>query len=143
MAGIKISELDHVHLYGADPAAAAIWYERVLGLVVHPSSARRDPSNMVYLATPRGHYCASFFKGRPPSDGDHTSAFRVTGSTFMAFGDGLPDSDIVGRNGNLLGREDAADHGLAWSYYFRDPDGNHLEITTYDHVRVRRWFSGN
>ena len=25
------------------------------------------------------------------------------------------------------------DHDLAFSYYFQDPDGNHLELTTYDH----------
>jgi catechol 2,3-dioxygenase-like lactoylglutathione lyase family enzyme len=142
MAGIKVSALDHVHLYGADPQAAAAWYGRVLGLVVHPSSARRDPGRMVYLATARGQYCATFFKGTPPSDGDHTTAFRVSGSVFAAFGDGLPDPEILGRDGKPLGRAAADDHGLAWSYYFQDPDGNHLEITSYDHARVRAWFTG-
>ena len=34
---------------------------------------------------------------------------------------------------------EAADHELAFSYYFQDPDGNHLELTTYDHETVRRW----
>ena len=143
MVGIKVSDLDHVHLYGANPKAAAEWYKRVLGLVIHPSSAMRDASNMVYLATPRGKYCASFFKGKPPSDGDHTTAFRVPGSVFIDFGDALPDEDIATKDGSLLQRKDAADHGLAWSYYFQDPDGNHLEITTYDHDRVRRWFAGD
>jgi catechol-2,3-dioxygenase len=28
------------------------------------------------------------------------------------------------------------DHGLAWSLYFADPDGNPYEITTYDHAAV-------
>ena len=41
------------------------------------------------------------------------------------------------RSGVPLQRSDADDHGLAWSYYFVDPDGNHLEITTYDHEPVR------
>lgn len=142
MAGIVVSALDHVHLYGADPQAAAVWYGRVLGLQVHPSSKIRDPSRMVYLATARGQYCATFFKGTPPSDGDHTTAFRVTGTVFAAFGDGLPDPDILGRDGTPLTRDQADDHGPAWSYYFQDPDGNHLEITSYDHARVRAWFSG-
>ncbi|WP_049643639.1 VOC family protein [Candidatus Rhodobacter oscarellae] len=141
MAGIQVSALDHVHLYGADPQAAAGWYNRVLGLVVHPSSSLRDPARSVYLATPRGQYCATFFKGVPPSDGDHTTAFRVSGSVFAAFGDGLPDGDILGRSGAPLRRDEADDHGPAWSYYFQDPDGNHLEITTYDHERVRKWFA--
>lgn len=139
--GIKISALDHVHLYGKDPEAAAAWYARVLGLVIHPSSQIRDPSRAIYLATPRGHYCATFFKGQPSSDGDHTTAFRVTGSVFAEFGDALPDAEIMGRNGQALERGDAEDHGPAWSYYFQDPDGNHLEITTYDHQKVRDWFT--
>ena len=140
MTGIKVSALDHVHLYGADPQAAARWYERVLGLVVHPSSTIRDPEQAIYLATARGQYCATFFKGAPPNSGDHTTAFRVPGSFFIAFGDGLPDQDIVGRSGQLLRWSEADDHGPAWSFYFVDPDGNHLEVTTYDHAKVREWY---
>lgn len=139
--GIKVSALDHVHLYGKDPQAAAEWYGRVLGLQVHPSSARREPSRMVYLATARGQYCATFFKGSPPSDGDHTTAFRVPGSAFIAFAQALPDPEILGRDGQPLEPCSADDHGLAWSLYFQDPDGNHLELTTYDHQRVRDWFA--
>ena len=35
-----VSALDHVHLYVADPQAAADWYTRVLGLQIHPSTAQ-------------------------------------------------------------------------------------------------------
>ncbi len=141
MTGITVSALDHVHLYAADPLAAADWYGRVLGLVVHPTSSIRDPDRAIYMATARGQYCATIFRGAPPSDGDHTSAFRVPGTTFIAFAEGLPDPDIANRHGGLLQRTEAADHGPAWSFYFRDPDGNHLEITTYDHQLVRDWFA--
>ena len=135
---IEVAALDHVHLYVADPDAAAEWYGRVLGLKVLPSSARLSGGK--YMATPRGQYCATIFKGKPPSDGDHTSAFRVNGRTFIAFGEALPHEDVAGRKGTLLERGEAADHSLAWSYYFQDPDGNHLEVTTYDHQIVRDWF---
>ena len=140
MTGIKVSALDHVHLYVADPTAAAEWYGRVLGLEIHPSSKVLKGKSSLYMATPRGQYCATIFKGKPPSDGDHTTAFRVPGTVFIEFGEGLPDPDIAARGAGLLQTGEAADHGLAWSYYFRDPDGNHLEITTYDHQRVRDWF---
>ncbi|MEM6637655.1 MAG: VOC family protein [Pseudomonadota bacterium] len=136
---IEISALDHVHLYVADPDAAADWYGRVLGLMVLPSSARLGGGK--YMATPRGQYCATIFKGRPPSDGDHTTAFRVTGRVFMAFGDALPRPEISARTGAALQPSEAADHDLAFSFYFQDPDGNHLEITTYDHAPVRRWLA--
>ncbi|QMU59197.1 MAG: hypothetical protein GKR98_13955 [Boseongicola sp.] len=135
---IEVASLDHVHLYVADPDAAADWYGRVLGLKVLPSSARLSGGK--YMATSRGQYCATIFHGRPPSDGDHTSAFRVNGRTFIAFGDALPNDDVVGRKGEILERREAADHALVWSYYFQDPDGNHLEVTTYDHQIVRDWF---
>ncbi|MEM6895941.1 MAG: VOC family protein [Pseudomonadota bacterium] len=134
---VEISSLDHVHLYVADPEAAAAWYNRVLGLRVLPSSARLSGGK--YMATPRGQYCATIFTGRPPSDGDHTTAFRVTGRVFIAFGEQLPHGDVRARSGAPLSASDAADHDLAFSYYFQDPDGNHLELTTYDHDPVRNW----
>ncbi|MDX8348910.1 VOC family protein [Cognatiyoonia sp. IB215446] len=134
---VEISALDHVHLYVADPEAAAAWYCRVLGLQVLPSSKRLNGGK--YMATPRGQYCATIFSGKPPSDGDHTTAFRVMGRVFMDFGEQLPHADVSGRSGELLQATDAADHDLAFSYYFQDPDGNHLELTTYDHGPVRTW----
>lgn len=135
---IEIAALDHVHLYVADPDAAANWYGRILGLQVLSSSKRLSGGK--YMATPRGQYCATIFQGKPPSDGDHTTAFRVSGRGFMQFGDMLPHDEVICRNGERLRSEHAADHELAFSYYFQDPDGNHLEITTYDHEPVRQWF---
>jgi catechol 2,3-dioxygenase-like lactoylglutathione lyase family enzyme len=137
--GVEVSALDHVHLYVADVQQAAAWYGRVLGLRIHPSSARLGERGLdaVYMATARGQYCATIFRGTPPSDGDHTTAFRVTGTVFLAFGEKLDGLRLSNRRGELLLRDDADDHGLAWSYYFADPDGNHLELTTYDHQRVR------
>ncbi|MEM9248420.1 MAG: VOC family protein [Pseudomonadota bacterium] len=138
---VAVAALDHVHLYVADPDAAAAWYGRILGLQVLPSSARLIGGK--YMATPRGQYCATIFKGAPPSDGDHTTAFRLMGRGFIQFGESLPNAEIAGRHGGPLARHEADDHGLAWSYYFQDPDGNHLEVTTYDHAMVRSWFHGS
>ncbi|MDX8354033.1 hypothetical protein [Cognatiyoonia sp. IB215182] len=36
-----------------------------------------------------------------------------------------------------------ADHDLAFAYCSQDPDGNHLELTTYDHEPVRMWLKCN
>lgn len=139
--GIEVAALDHVHLYVADPNAAAQWYGRVLGLQVMPSSGdgTRGSKRPLYMATPKGQYCASIFVGKPPSDGDHTTAFRVPGRTFIAFGEALETINVASRQGPQLTALEAADHGLAFSYYFADPDGNHLELTTYDHPKVRTW----
>lgn len=144
ITGIEVSALDHVHLYVADPPAAAEWYGRVLGLQVLTSSGDGTAGSKrpLYMATPRGQYCASIFVGKPPSDGDHTTAFRVPGRTFIAFGDALESINVASRKGPPLTTLEADDHGLAFSYYFKDPDGNHLELTTYDHPKVRAWLEG-
>ncbi|MEP2531430.1 VOC family protein [Shimia sp.] len=138
---IKVEALDHVHLYAADTDAAADWYGRVLGLRVLPSSRRLKDGK--YMATPGGQYCATIFVGKPPSDGDHTTAFRVSGQTFIQFAQTLPHPDVIARNGRPLRVQDAEDHQLAFSFYFQDPDGNHLEVTTYDHTPVRDWVTSN
>ena len=138
---INISALDHVHLYAPDIEATAAWYGRILGLKVLDASKRLG-SRGLYLTTPKGQYCATLFTGTPPSDGDHTSAFRVPGTVFIAFGEALPHDEIVSRDGDLLRTEEADDHRLAFSYYFVDPAGNHLEVTTYDHDKVRAWKAG-
>ncbi len=138
---VEVSALDHVHKYMSDPEAAVAWYGRVLGL--KPFATQRDAvtgAGGIYMATAAGQYCATFFRGVPPSDGDHTAAFRVSGKAFIAFGNALTDAEVPARGGGFLRRKDAADHELAFSYYFQDPDGNHLEITTYDHPKVRTWF---
>ena len=135
---IEVSALDHVHLYVADVQAATDWYHRILGLQVLGASKRLNQKG-AYLATPRGQYCATLFTGKPPSDGDHTTAFRVPGTNFIKFGASLPTADIRARTGAPLEADEAEDHALAFSYYFADPDGNHLEITTYDHDKVRAW----
>ena len=142
--GIKVSALDHVHIYVADLDAAVAWYGRILGLERHPSSSRLDRRGIdgVYMATARGQYCATLFVGKPPSDGDHTTAFRVPGRMFIAFGEALEQLGVPSRTGSVLRKGDNEDHLLAFSYYFQDPDGNHLEITTYDHAIVRDWSAG-
>ena len=61
----------------------------------------------------------------------------------MSFGEQLPHDDVTGRTGLPLQADEAADHELAFSYYFQDPDGNHLELTTYDHEPVRRWLNND
>ena len=94
---VEVAALDHVHLYAADPDVTAAWYQRVLGLKILPSSKKLHGA--YYLATSRGTYCATLFPGMPPSDGDHTTAFRVSGAAFIAFGEALLQADVLARNG--------------------------------------------
>lgn len=65
-------------------------------------------------------------------DRNATIAFRGPGSAFRTFVESLPHADIVGRDGTRLTAADCVDHGLSHSVYFTDPDGNRIELTTYD-----------
>jgi hypothetical protein len=63
-------------------------------------------------------------------------AFRVDGRAFLSFLDRLDHVVLRGDRARVK-RGDVVDHGNSFSIYFRDLDGNPLELTTYDHDPVR------
>lgn len=137
--------IDHVHLEVADRDAAADWYERVLGLVRHPALAAwaEDPMGPLVLAGGDGFPTLSLFARTPtPVSRDTTVAFRVSGDDFLAFREQLDGSGLKDGSGHPLTQDDLVDHGLSWSLYFVDPDGNRIELTTYDRDRVAAALQG-
>ena len=72
---------------------------------------------------------------------DATIAFRVSGQEFLDFVLDLPSLHLTHRSGRQLTAADVVDHNLTWSLYFIDPDGNRLEVMTYDSDRVRNGLS--
>ncbi len=133
MTGFTVDGLDHVHVRVHDRAAAAVWYHRVLGLVPAPEHRAwaEDPRGPLFLATPAGAHCLALFAGEPELVGDHTVAFRTDAGGFAAFLDRLGELTLTEGRGGPLTRDSVVDHGGAWSLYFRDPDGNRIELTTY------------
>lgn len=132
--GFAVEGLDHVHVRVRDREEAAAWYGRVLGLVA-PNAMRawaEDPRGPLFLATPAGAHCLALFAGAPETAGDHTVAFRTDAAGFAAFLDRLEGLALTEGRGGKLDRGDVVDHGGAWSLYFRDPDGNRIELTTYE-----------
>ncbi len=45
---------------------------------------------------------------------------------------------LGGPGGDRVTPEDVVDHGSSYSLYVAEPDGNPVEITTYDHRAVER-----
>ena len=136
VTNFKVDGLDHVHLAVRDRQEAAEWYGRVLGLVAaaeHGAWAE-DPGGPLFLATPAGAHCLALFAREPETSGDRTVAFRADGASFARFRDSLRSLDLCDRHGAPVGPGDVVDHGGAFSLYFCDPDGNRLELTTYEHV---------
>lgn len=131
----RVLGIDHVHVEVADRETAADWYRRVLGLVRDPAfdDWAADPMGPMMLSTPAGEpVLALFARDAKPSSRDSTVAFRVSGPAFRSFLGRLPSLGLVHRSGRPLAGDDVVDHGLSRSIYFPDPDGNPIEITTYD-----------
>ena len=66
-----------------------------------------------------------------------TVAFRVGGAGFISFLRRLDALEVAGADGGRLRAGDVVDHGYCFSVYFKDPDGNPYELTTYDYDHVR------
>jgi lactoylglutathione lyase len=123
---VELRRLDHVSLNVSDRPRSIAWYRDVLGLEQRGSSRHDD--GPVFM----GEFgaCVALFQAQVESP---DRAPESTGLRHVAF---------------MVGREDLAaaqerlrergvdfrfeDHGNAHSLYFPDPDGNVIELTTYE-----------
>ena len=132
--------LDHVELFVPDRRQAADWYARVLACLPIPGTERwaDDPRGPLMLSPDGGRTKLALFVGEPqgsrPTAGFHRVAFRLGGREWLAFVERLAELDLAeGANAARV-----VDHREAWSVYFTDPFGHHLEVTTYDAELVRQ-----
>ena len=124
----SVDRIDHVEVLVRDIDAAIRWYGDVLGLT---ELRRWDPEPVMIGAG--GTMLALFRAGAsaPPATGLPSLkgvgwrlvAWRTTKTGFEAAQRHLSEREIRFRG--------PIDHGVAWSIYFDDPDGNVLEITYY------------
>lgn len=132
LAPFRVERIDHVHVHVQNREAAAEWYETVLGLRRSEALAEwsADPDGPLMMTTADGQSHVALFQGRdtaPVDAGRHTIAFRTDGSGFTRF---------MTRLGSLGLDSHVVDHALSYSLYFADPDGNRIELTTYDYQYV-------
>ena len=132
--------VDHVELFVPDRGQAAQWYARVLGCRPVPGteSWATHSHGPLMISPDGGRTKLALFAGEPqgsrPTAGFHRVAFRLSGAEWLVF---------VARLSALgLGEDDGGarvvDHTGAWSVYFTDPFGHHLEVTTYESDLVRQ-----
>jgi catechol 2,3-dioxygenase-like lactoylglutathione lyase family enzyme len=131
--------LDHVELFVPDRTRAAEWYAQVLGCQPIPGTEdwAAHPQGPLMISPDGGHTKLALFAGEPqgsrPTAGFHRVAFRLSGEEWLAFVSRLTELGLAEGSGSTR----IADHGGAWSVYFTDPFGHHLEVTTYDVDLVR------
>jgi catechol-2,3-dioxygenase len=142
MAGFKMGTLDHMHLLVPDRFAAARWYHDQLGFEIIDQYRvwAEVPAGPLHISADGGQSALALFeRGKHPDFRvEKWVAFRVTAEQFVAFADGLAQSDIRDAKGNQLTRASVVDHDLCFAYYFQDPWGNPFELDCYEYEAVKR-----
>ena len=139
----KVDQIDHVELFVPDRREAARWYERTLGLSVLPQYEdwAEDPHGPLMISSDSGSTKLALFTGEPrrtrPTAGFHLVAFRVDGPGFLRFLEHVRTHSVHNDAGDEIHTLAPRDHGKAFSVYFNDPWGHHLEVTTYAAEWVR------
>jgi catechol 2,3-dioxygenase-like lactoylglutathione lyase family enzyme len=140
----RAQQIDHVEVWVSDRQAAAEWYLRVLGLTVveeyrHWSA---DPRGPLMISSDGGSTKIALFQRREPltsgTGGWRLTAFRADAAGFASFVRSLDALSLSDGGGRPVESRSVVDHDQALSVYFCDPDGNALELTTYEVAPARR-----
>lgn len=139
----RVLQIDHVELFVPDRHEAAGWYQRILGLDVVP--AYQDwaaaPGGPLMISSDGGSTKLALFEGQPqesrPTAGFHRVAFRVSADAFTDFLRRLGDMQLKESGGSPVTLDSVVDHEKAYSIYFCDPYGHHLELTAYEYEATR------
>ena len=121
-----VKAIDHVEVFVSDIAAAARWYEDVLGL---KEIARWEPEPVMIGAG--GTKLALFRRNSARAAG--AGPLKISeGWRRVAWLTDKPGFEAAKKHLEARGIHfNKQDHGKAQSIYFTDPDGNPLEITYY------------
>lgn len=120
----EILAFDHIHVFVQDRAAAQRWYASVMGLQPTRELAFwAVDGGPLTLQNASGTVHIALFE-RPLQPTRSTIALRVSGPAFRAW-----QAHLRSMAGLEVSEED---HQASVSLYFKDPDGNPYEITTYD-----------
>ncbi|HEY0947627.1 MAG TPA: VOC family protein [Opitutaceae bacterium] len=124
---------DHIELFVPDRAEAVAWYREWLGFAPMPEHAAWAAAGPIMLTCDGGRTMLALFTGEPqgsdPTRGWRRLALRAEAAEFLRFRERFRAS------GQSL--DGPVDHDKAWSFYFSDPWGNLLEVTTYEYLPVK------
>jgi catechol 2,3-dioxygenase-like lactoylglutathione lyase family enzyme len=123
---IQVAEIDHVALLVRDMPRAIQWYHDVLGMERRYQdvwTGTRDPVVMASGSVQLALFLPASDAHVPSHDRNEHVAFRVDGANFALARQFLDEQGIP---------VTLWDHQICRSLYFFDPDGNQIEITTFE-----------
>ena len=123
---MELQRLDHVSLNVGDRPRSIAWYRDVLGLEQRGEPRRDDwPVFMGEFGV-----CVALFQAQVDSPRRQSESTGLRHVAFMVGRDDLARAqERLDEHGVEFRFED---HGNAHSVYFPDPDGNEIELTTYE-----------
>jgi catechol 2,3-dioxygenase len=117
--------MSHIGIYVHDLRKMEDFYTRVLGFTVTDRGKVRGADIVFTSWDPKEHHQVALVNGRPKQlSFNHINqiSFRVTS---------VEDLQVIWqrlKNESDVTEMRPTDHGNAWSLYFRDPEGNRLEV---------------
>lgn len=125
----KLKAFDHIHVSVKDRKLAEQWYQDVLGFErVAEFEVWAADGGPLTIANAQGNIHLALFESDTVQN--TVIAFSVNAENFFAWIEHLKDKDMPVK---------IIDHDLSWSIYFKDPDGNPFEITTYEYDSVHSY----
>ena len=124
----QLQTIDHIHVFVSDREFAEAWYREVLGLRRQPElEFWASGGGPLTLTNEAGTIHLALFE-RPREKCRSTIALGVDAENFIEWKLHLQ---------RALGTElTPEDHAISWSLYFKDPDGNPYEITSYQYDAI-------
>lgn len=115
----------HIGVFVNDLDKMVDFYTRVLGLVVSDRAVRKDGSEIAFLTLdPREHHQVVFATGRPAD----LAYNMIQQLSFRAESLSALREKYVALKREPIVELGPLSHGNALSAYFRDPEGNRLEV---------------
>lgn len=124
---MKITKIDHIHVYVENTELAARWYQEVLGF------SRDDSLNFWFeqggpLVIRNNGALLSLFLRKNQHPG-HTVAFAIEAAAFLSL---VPALNAKGIPFTVC------DHDVSMSVYFNDLSDNKIELTSYEYLQAKQ-----
>lgn len=129
----KLQFIDHIHIHVSNRELSEQWYKQVLGLHREKSLEfwAKDGGPLT-ITNNEGSIHLALFESE--SNQRTVVAFSVSGQEYIAWYSHLRNEGLAVSHNN---------HEVSWPVYFKDPDNNPYEITTYDYELVKQALNHN